>query len=45
MQDDQIGRKFMVLTQRTWLDYLFNKFPKMFLAVNNLVHQLGVHLH
>jgi hypothetical protein len=40
MQDDQIGRKFMGLSPSDQ----FNEYKKMFLVVNDLVRQLGLHL-
>jgi hypothetical protein len=45
MQDDQISQKFIGLTPADMdrLPHLINT-EKKFLVVNNLVHQLGLHL-
>jgi hypothetical protein len=44
MQDDQIGRKFMELAPAEMARPPHSITAKKFLVVNNLVHQLGLHL-
>jgi hypothetical protein len=46
MQDDQIDQKLMGLAPADMAKLLqfIGKYNKMFLVVNDLVHQLGLHL-